>query len=81
MMTHKNGRKIVGTIAEIVVHLVEGMDPATPPILLGPVVWARRTNGSKRWYFIVGGAGLEGFRSDQLNGDGRESTVEVRELG
>lgn len=75
-------RTIAGTFGEaitaMVEHVLEDMDRAKPHVLVGPVVWQPGEGGARRWYFVIGSGGADGFRSDQLAGADEALTDQMR---
>jgi hypothetical protein len=49
-------------------HVMDRTVEPAPDILVGPVIWRLEENSdARRWYFIIGSGGSEGFRVDQIN--------------
>jgi hypothetical protein len=59
-------RSAAKAIAESIDHVLDGVTDAPPIVVMGPVVWHPDRNGKRLWYFLVGSAGPEEFRIDQM---------------
>ena len=52
-------------------HILRDAGPA-PTVVMEPVVWGEEPQHTRRWYFMVGGFGNEGFHIDRFEAEIKE---------
>jgi hypothetical protein len=53
-----------------------------PQVVIGPIVWRPNDTGDRQWYFNIAFTsteGTDGFRLDQILGDGKPLTEQARD--